>query len=168
MLTNATGPSDDPRLLEPGGPCVFVTKADADRLDALAARIRQEHPAAAVWIIHGKRHTSRDQHFSLAAATFQFPHYFGRNWDAFADCLHDLVQPGKAHLLLVTSAGQLLRDAPPADLGHLLEIVCSHHECGEGATTSFHVLLQEDDRGIEPLKQRLTALGAPFESLTLG
>jgi RNAse (barnase) inhibitor barstar len=48
-----------------------------------------------------------------AAAALEFPGWFGRNWDAFYDCLADLGwRPGPGHLLVFEHTGDLLRTSP--------------------------------------------------------
>ncbi len=45
------------------------------------------------------------------SAALKFPEYFGKNWDALADCLSDLpdwLEPGaKGYMIIITSAGLL-------------------------------------------------------------
>jgi RNAse (barnase) inhibitor barstar len=49
------------------------------------------------------------------AAALDFPDWFGRNWDAFYDCLADLGwRPGGGYLLVFEHAGDMRRDAPEA------------------------------------------------------
>ncbi len=42
-----------------------------------------------VFHLEGQTITSRDRYFQMMADLFQFPDYFGNNWDAVADCLTD-------------------------------------------------------------------------------
>ena len=49
------------------------------------------------------------------ASALGFPDWFGRNWDAFYDCLADLGwRPGGGHLLVFEHAEDMRRDAPEA------------------------------------------------------
>jgi Barstar (barnase inhibitor) len=43
-----------------------------------------------VFHLEGAKITTNDRYFKTLAELFQFPDYFGGNWDAVADCLTDL------------------------------------------------------------------------------
>lgn len=57
--------------------------------------------------------TSADALFSKLAQALELPDYFGHNWDALDECLHDV--PGDV-LLLVHDAETLWREAPDVAL----------------------------------------------------
>ncbi|MFB6893463.1 barstar family protein [Kitasatospora sp. NPDC056327] len=66
--------------------------------------------------------------FTEWAHALSFPGYFGRNWDAFEECLNDVLHPpgtGPAVplLVLVTDADALLADEPPHQLATLLAVL---------------------------------------------
>jgi RNAse (barnase) inhibitor barstar len=47
------------------------------------------------------------------ATALEFPSWFGRNWDAFFDCLADLGwRPAAGHVLVLENADELRRHAP--------------------------------------------------------
>jgi hypothetical protein len=50
--------------------------------------------------------------FDEFAAAFQFPWYFGQNWDAFIECMSDLdwLEPGLGYLVMIRDAAELLAD----------------------------------------------------------
>ncbi len=58
-------------------------------------RVRLELQAAlaahgfTIYQLDGARITDTSTFFQEAAQVFQFPAYFGRNWDAFIDCLSE-------------------------------------------------------------------------------
>ena len=52
-------------------------------------------------ILDGKAIQTRAEMFTALAAAFQFPDYFGRNWDAVYDCLTDLSWLSAAGFVLV-------------------------------------------------------------------
>lgn len=101
----------------------------AGRLDAVLSGARppgvyrwlsRAHPsavrrelAAAGWAAHvldGRSVTGRIQLFDQCAEELAFPGWFGRNWDAFADCVGDLSWlPGAGHVLLWEQYGVLAR-----------------------------------------------------------
>jgi hypothetical protein len=161
------------RLVALGEPSIHVVEMTEDAFHTWHTNLRSTVPQAVVRVLQGKQLSTRDTFFAHFAVAFQFPHYFGNNWDAFNDCIHDLYRSGKSHVLLVSGAARLLTDRTHDDLRHLLEILQSHHqEWSEsvGDTTdsqsTFHVVLQEDHQGFTTLTDRLTALGIAYEVLT--
>ncbi len=42
--------------------------------------------------------TSQELH-NLLAETFQFPDYYGRNWDAFDECIRDVQLPPRVEIV---------------------------------------------------------------------
>ncbi|THF63633.1 hypothetical protein E6C76_13645 [Pseudothauera nasutitermitis] len=61
------------------------------------------------------------------AAALDFPGWFGRNWDALADCLGDLSWVDAAQVVVLLEHAETLRGAAPDDYATLLEI------CAEAA-----------------------------------
>ena len=61
---------------------------------------------------------SRDELFDAYATNLAFPSYFGRNWDAFVDCLSDLSWIDEAE---VTVAHESLPSLQTKDLNSYLE-----------------------------------------------
>jgi Barstar (barnase inhibitor) len=61
-----------------------------------------------VFHIEGEAITSLDRYFQVLADLFEFPDYFGRNWDAVADCLTDLSWQAGDRILIVYSNDQVL------------------------------------------------------------
>ncbi len=67
-----------------------------------------------IWLVDGSNCTSKSGIFREFDSIVRFPPYFGNNWDAFHDCMHDLAWPGSAgrekcgnHVFIVTKAIQL-------------------------------------------------------------
>ena len=54
--------------------------------------------------------TSQELHLLLSEA-FQFPDYYGKNWDAFDECIRDVQLPG----LIEITGFELLRSHLPRD-----------------------------------------------------
>ncbi|MFD7904498.1 barstar family protein [Kitasatospora sp. NPDC059747] len=64
------------------------------------------------------------------ARALDFPAYFGHNWDAFEECLGDVLHPAGEPdrppprvLVVLAGADELLADAPEAELTTLLRIL---------------------------------------------
>ncbi|MFC0529610.1 barstar family protein [Phytohabitans kaempferiae] len=74
--------------------------------------------AAAGWAVHpldGRALTGRLDLFDRCAEELAFPGWFGRNWNAFSDCLGDLSWlTGAGHVLLWEHYGTLARTDPKA------------------------------------------------------
>ena len=51
---------------------------------------QNSHEGAYVSYIRGKRCQTDEAFFYEISASFQFPRYFGENWNALDDCLQDL------------------------------------------------------------------------------
>ncbi|WP_188189787.1 barstar family protein [Nonomuraea sp. SYSU D8015] len=99
-------------------------------------------PAPAV--VDGRACRTRAAFFDEVARALRFPGYFGRNWDALADCLRDT----GAVALIVAHAEELLSAEPPEQLDTLLAIFAEAAEYG--LTVALHT-----DPGHEvPLRQR--------------
>ncbi|MFF8775394.1 barstar family protein [Kitasatospora sp. NPDC015120] len=79
-------------------------------------------------LVHGDRCRTRAALFTEWAGSLAFPDYFGHNWDAFEECLHDALHPPGTEaatrlLVLVASADALLADDPPDQLAILLAVL---------------------------------------------
>jgi hypothetical protein len=58
----------------------------------------------------------RQRFLKVAADAFQFPEYFGENWDAFADCLTDFAWcKAKGYVLLIENM-ESFADTSPEDM----------------------------------------------------
>ncbi|SCG45816.1 barstar family protein [Micromonospora halophytica] len=98
---------------------------------------------------------TRAELFTRLAETLDLPGYFGRNWDALADCLLDLVEAGPL-TLTVEDADQLLGDEPPAQLAALLDVF------GDAWSHGRHpvrVVLRTGPERLPELRRRVTATG---------
>ena len=113
-------------------------------------------PAAGATTLSGPASRDRAGLFVEWATRLAFPGYFGHNWDAFEDCLADLVaqQPRR---LAVTDAAELLADEPPRQLGILLAVLGTVAEpaTGKPAGPSLRVILLAAPAGTAALWQRL-------------
>jgi|SRR5579884_1152181 len=71
-----------------------------------------EAPAGfAVRLFQGKKCRTKSGLMGEFARVLEFPSYFGKNWDAFEECLTDLYWlPAPGYLFIVTDAEQVLAD----------------------------------------------------------
>jgi Barstar (barnase inhibitor) len=99
-------------------------------------------PAGAI-VLDGAACRTRDALFAEFARALRFPAYFGRNWDALADCLREMAPA----VLYVRNATGLLRDEPPSQFTTLLDIL--------GTQPGLTVLLGATAQEAEGLRRRL-------------
>lgn len=97
--------------LDPGGEPVreiAVSHSDADLLCAAAG---ERGDSAAKADLAGC--FDKETFLTRIAEACEFPDWFGRNWDAFFDCLTDLSWlPANGHLLVLLNTAEMRRDAP--------------------------------------------------------
>lgn len=66
-----------------------------------------------VRFIRGNHCRTRAELMNEVSAVFQFPYYFGHNWDALEECLNDLWwMKARAYLVVVTDFDELLKGDP--------------------------------------------------------
>lgn len=76
--------------------------------------------------------------YSVFGQAFEFPDYFGFNWNAFDEMINDLEWiVADAYVAVFTNAQQLLERAPPRDLQHLLECLAEAHESWKNPNRFF-------------------------------
>jgi hypothetical protein len=119
--------------------------------------------AAAGWTLHrvdGGAVTSPVELFDRYATALSFPTWFGRTWDALADCLGDLSWlPGRGHVLLWDRYGVLARLDPKA-WGMVCQVLSDAAEVRRAAGAEpLFVLL----RGAGPVTRPLD--GTPIPTL---
>lgn len=120
-------------------------RADADYLDAARAL-----DFAAVAIDFAGC-TGKDDAIARIAAALGFPAWFGRNWDALADCLGDLSWwPASGYVLLLDHAGGW-RDADPDGFATLLGVLGDAAAAWSAQRIPFWALLPLSTRALEEL-----------------
>lgn len=92
-------------------------------LETLLADTRDRHEV--VGILHGSRCHTKQEFFDEVSAVLRFPDYFGRNWDAFSECMNDLEDwlPATNYLLVITNAEQFLLSEPPKERAVCMDIL---------------------------------------------
>lgn len=97
-------------VLSPKAGWVSLAVGTEDEIDAFVQAAPAE-PAVAVRIVRGLNCPTKVDLFHEWAAALQFPSYFGKNWDAFEECLADRswIQ-GDTHVVVQTSTNRLLSE----------------------------------------------------------
>ena len=99
--------------LDAGGDAIRVLPIAASDADVLCAAAGERGYSCAQADLAGC--VDRDAIFSCIAEALEFPDWFGRNWDAFFDCLTDLSWlPSRGHVLVLLNTAEMRRDAPEA------------------------------------------------------
>ena len=97
--------------LEPGGEAVRSLPLGAADADLLCAAAGERGYSCAQADLTGCG--DRDAFFARVAEALEFPDWFGRNWDAFFDCLADLSWlPTGGHVLVLLNPGEMRQHAP--------------------------------------------------------
>ncbi|OAI54882.1 hypothetical protein AYO44_14120 [Planctomycetaceae bacterium SCGC AG-212-F19] len=137
--------------------------------DALWALQRSCEGRAVCRVVRGHKATTELAFFDECAAAWQFPYYFGENWDAFDECLTDLEWvPAEAYVFCVTQAVHLLEKESSGQQHRLLSMLQrAAKEWGQSTPTRaakmFHVLLQCTAEERPSLDQRLQAAAVPHD-----
>jgi hypothetical protein len=125
-------------------------------------------------VIRGRKARTVAGLFDEFAAAFQFPYYFGENWDAFDECLNDLEWlPADAYTVAITNAVQLLQDEPPGELQRFLTLLQrTAQEWSQpcpGPTPrspkAFHGVLHTTPTDEGSLRRKLRSGGCPVHDL---
>ncbi|ROQ16722.1 MULTISPECIES: barstar family protein [unclassified Curtobacterium] len=74
--------------------------------------------------LDGKRCRTRADFLREIGVALQFPPYYGANWDALEECVHDLTWLPDAHVnLVVENADQLLVSDPERELDIFVDVL---------------------------------------------
>ncbi len=112
--------------------------------------LRIQFPEYVVKVVDGSDCKNRSDLFIEFYRLFEFPAYFGRNWDALDECITDLEwMPGEGYVLVVKNADRLLSEETQDDYDIFIRTLkksgeeWSTPQVGEWARPGipFHVLL---------------------------
>lgn len=125
--------------------------------------------------VEGKHARHEEALYDEFARKFNFPGYFGRNWDALDECLADLAWlPADGYVVIVLQAEELLAD-DQARLPTLMSLL--HRVAEEWATPiaigewwdregrAFHVVLQILPAAYPATIRRFTSFGLPLQQV---
>ncbi len=112
-------------LADPGRNGLYRLAEDVELPDTLA-------------YIDGVRLTSKDGMLDAFAEALAFPEYFGRNWDALEECLHDATLSAG---LCIDRAG-IPESADPESWEILLDILAASAEDWQAVEQPFSIFLR--------------------------
>jgi hypothetical protein len=120
----------------------------------------------AVRLVRGNKMRLVNNLFDEFAAAFQFPCYFGENWNAFDECLADLEWlPASGYVLFVTNAADVLRDEPPSEFITFARLLHSiSDEWSNNRQKAFRVVYQCVAADVDVLQNRAAV---PLEVIRL-
>lgn len=95
------------------------------------------------WYLPGETIGDKAAFLSACAQEMNFPRYFGRNWDAFSDCLNDLAwEPANGYALLY-DAPAVFAANQPEQWNTALEIFADAAKFWQQEGVPFFVLLRK-------------------------
>jgi RNAse (barnase) inhibitor barstar len=102
-----------PAELDPGGEPVREIAISPSEADLLCTVAGERGSSAGQADLTGC--FDKETFLTRVAEALEFPDWFGRNWDAFFDCLADLSWlPANGHVLVLLNTAEMRRDAPEA------------------------------------------------------
>jgi RNAse (barnase) inhibitor barstar len=84
-------------------------------------QLAKEHDLA-FFVLDGARAGSKKEFLDHVTGVFGFPDFFGKNWDAFADCLTDMSWVDRNGFLIVYSDFRQFAGHSPEDFDTVIEI----------------------------------------------
>ncbi|HSX07370.1 MAG TPA: barstar family protein [Candidatus Saccharimonadales bacterium] len=129
----------------------LVLECQGRDLEALALNARSHSNVART--LRGSKCRTKQAFFDEIAAAFQFPSYFGENWDAFSECMNDLTDwlPADSYLLFISDADQLLSAEPYKEFETLMGIL--NRTASRWKTGSNHARFTRATKGDEEIKE---------------
>jgi hypothetical protein len=101
--------------------------------------------------------------FDTFSETFEFPGYFGRNWDALAECISDLSWLSGNSVVLIISRSSAISDGSP-DHRVLLEILLEASSCpisphaDAGPSRRLSVIFADSPPGLTAIRSRIESI----------
>ncbi|MGH9514843.1 MAG: barstar family protein [Terriglobales bacterium] len=142
--------------LEP--PYLYLSIATPKEFAEYAYRLNYDKGSElAVRVVRGHKMRRLCGLYDEFAAAFQFPDYFGENWDALDECLADLEWlPAAGYVLFVSNTVVALGEEPEKQFATFVSVLSGICEEWARANTPkpFHVLLQCMEGDVENLRRR--------------
>jgi hypothetical protein len=127
---------------------VQVFTCDEQDIDAVALTAPE---GTVTRIVRGQRCVSKERTLQEWAAAFQFPSYFGNNWDAFEECLNDLAWLNARQVVAFVTRADAMVPRSPGAFAMLLEILAAAEK-----NSGFRAVLQCSPARADALHRRIT------------
>lgn len=115
----------------------FVGRASSADMLARAARAGWQG-----WRLNGHSIDSKASFLAACARAMRFPGYFGRNWDAFEECITDLSWQPAAGYLLIFESPYHFAHAAPRDWAMALRILDETAAYWQSKERPFYTILR--------------------------
>lgn len=126
--------------------------------------------------VHGDRIKSLDDIFNEFSAVYQFPEYFGCNWDAFDECMNDLDWiNSNAFAMLLLNFDSMVTNCEPHNIQVLIKILnntCLNWKNGsedgfQKRDTPFHIIFHSNTSYDGVYRQLFCAKGFEFLKINM-
>lgn len=158
-------------------PWVVLVVTDPSQFTNWLWRLKREIPSGVVVQVRGAKMKTTMSLFDEMAAAFQFPYYFGENWNALDECLADLEWlPGSSYVLGVLGARQVLAldGQELRTFGEILTRTCEGWavpvdvgQSWDRSAVPFHVVLQCERGEEEQTMVRFNSAGIDVALMAL-
>ena len=128
-------------------------------------------------MIRGKKCNTKEKLFDEFAAAFQFPDYFGENWDAFNECINDLDWISAKGYFIFISCFDLFLKSYEQDLKIFVEVMEAAGKSWTNAenenanweklSTPFHIILHAEKEKEVEVRTRLLKMQCNFSILQI-
>jgi RNAse (barnase) inhibitor barstar len=126
-------------ILTKQGACgVYVVEGRV--IPTVLKQLARKH-GLAVFSLDGGKTRSKREFLDHAAKVLGFPDYFGKNWDAFADCLTDMSWAERSGFLITYTDCHQLAEQSPDEFDTAIEIFKEAAEIWKKEGNTFLVLL---------------------------
>lgn len=163
------------QLFNPGKPCFYLYEANISDVEMLYMSLERLREKCIIRKVRGNKCRKVTDFFDEISSAFQFPLYFGENWNAFNDCITDLDWlEAEVYIVLISNADQLLVDADDEDFRILIKMfIIANQEWldpnryvqRDRISTAFHVIFQCSPSDIEMFSHRLKQFCVEFDTL---
>lgn len=158
------------------GPWLHIAELDQSPLTNCVLRLMQEDRDLAVRVVRGRKMITQQALFDEFAAAYQFPFYFGENWNAFHDCINDLAWlPAARHLTVIMGAEAVLSASRERFRALVETLDRAGREWSESSAATrpwapqprpFHVILQAESGDGSELRNALSEAKVAHDSRT--
>ena len=156
------------RLIQIDGPNLHFIEGDRPLLNKFINELQKNIPTSTyLAVVDGNGVTNLDELFNRLSIAFEFPDYFGNNWNALDECINDLDWLNKdSYVLILESMDSMLKDEQNFNI--LIRILRDaardwhngrNYDSFPTPPTPFHIVFGVDLTKGSEIKRRLIAEG---------